>query len=213
MAWPVVVAMLAYSAYKGAKAAEAADDQADKVEASTLLVAKAAEENKAAATKESYGKTLHSKDIISGKISDVRIQSKLSSDEVAAKTAGMGGVLTDTGSTLDVQMAVLNEGRKNEANLLAQMSIQKARNAWEAKEERASIERNSQMEIARLRDNASDIRRQGRDAKKQAYVGGIMNAISSYYGSKKPDKPDTSIADKATSTDPYREGRNPYGYK
>ena len=79
MAWPVVVAMLAYSAYKGAKAAEAADDQADDVEASTLLVAKAAEENKAAATKESYGKTLHSKDIISGKISDVRIQSKLSS--------------------------------------------------------------------------------------------------------------------------------------
>jgi len=198
MGWPVAVAMLAYSAYKGAKAAEAGDRIGDDIEATTLLVAKAAKENKIAATKESYAKTLQSKDIISGEITNIRTQSKLASDQVTTETAG-SGVASDTGSTLDVQMAVLNEGRKNEANLLAQMSIQKARNAWEALQERKSIERNANMEIARLRARASEARQQGRDAKKEAYVGGIMNAISSYYSHKKPDKPDTSIADKATS--------------
>ena len=69
----------------------------------------------------------------------------------------------------------------------------------EAKEERASIDRNAQMEIARLRDNASDIRRQGRNAKSEAYTSGVVNALATYYASKKPDEPDTTIADKATS--------------
>jgi len=210
MGWPVAVAMLAYAAYKGAKAAKAADDQADDVEASTLLVAKAAEDNKVGVTKDKYGKTLHSKDIISGKITDVRIQSKLASDQVTTETAG-SGVAADTGSTLDVQMAVLNEGRKNEANLLAQMSIEKARNAWEAKEERASIDRNAQMEIARLRANASDIRRQGRNAKSEAYTSGVVNALATYYASKKPDKPDTTMADKATSETYMPRNKRIYG--
>ena len=205
-AWVVPAMLLAYGAWKGAKAARAGDDQADKIEASTLLVAKVAEENKREVTQESYAETLQGKGIISGLITDERIKSQLLSKEVLAETGG-SGVAADTGSTLDVQMAILNEGRKNEANLLAEMSIQKARNSWEAQEERKSIERHSQMEITRIRARASEVRQQGRDAKAEAYVGSVMDAITSYaqgggFTKKKPKEgwTGTPTADKATPT-------------
>ena len=202
-AWVVPAMLLAYGAWKGAKAARAGDDQADKIEASTLLVAKVAEENKREVTQESYAETLQGKGIISGLITDERIKSQLLSKEVLAETGG-SGVAADTGSTLDVQMAILNEGRKNEANLLAQMSIQKARNSWEAQEERKSIERHSQMEITRIRARASEVRQQGKDAKAEAYAGGVMDAITSYaqgggFKKDKPTTPTTPTADKATT--------------
>ena len=202
-AWVVPAMLLAYGAWKGAKAARAGDDQADKIEASTLLVAKAAEANKAAVTKESYAETLQAKGIISGLITDQRINTKLASDQVLAETGG-SGVAADTGSTLDVQMAILNEGRKNEANLLAEMSIQKARNSWEAQEERKSIERHAQMEITRIRTRASEVRQQGRDAKAEAYAGGVMDSITSYaqgggFKKDKPTTPTTPTAVKATT--------------
>jgi len=180
--WAIAAAAAAkaiYGAYAGAEAAKAGDRQADAVEAlipSTLLVSKA---KKKAVTQTSYAKTLFSKDIVAGEIGNIRIERELASKKVLAETAG-SGVLADTGSTLDVQMSVLNEGRKNEANLLAQMSMEKTKNAWEALQERRSIDRHTQLEIEKIRARAQELREQGKDAKRQAYASAILGVGTSF---------------------------------
>jgi len=170
---------MAVWAIAAAAAAKAGDRQADAVEAlipSTLLVSKA---KKKAVTQTSYAKTLFSKDIVAGEIGNIRIERELASKKVLAETAG-SGVLADTGSTLDVQMSVLNEGRKNEANLLAQMSMEKTKNAWEALQERRSIDRHTQLEIEKIRARAQELREQGKDAKRQAYASAILGVGTSF---------------------------------
>ena len=182
---PVTIALLAMAAakgiagaYAGTKAAEAGDKQADALLGtipSTLLAAKADKKN---VTQTSYAKTLRSKDIVSGQITDTRIEGKVLSNQVVAETGGSGGT-ADTGSTLDVQMSILNQSRKNEQELLAQMSIEKTKNAWEADQERQSIDRHTALEVEKIRLRAQQIRDQGKEAKRQYYAQGLLGAGSS----------------------------------
>ena len=167
-----------YGMYAGAEAAKAGDKQADALEGtipSTLLAAKADKKN---VTQTSYAKTLRSKDIVSGQITDTRIEGKVLSNQVVAETGG-SGVAADTGSTLDVQMSILNQSRKNEQELLAQMSIEKTKNAWEADQERQSIDRHTALEVEKIRLRAQQIRDQGKEAKRQYYAQGLLGAGSS----------------------------------
>ena len=168
-----------YGMYAGAEAAKAGDRQADAIEdliPSTLLAAKLDKKN---VTQTSYAKTLNVKDIVSGQITDTRIEGKIASDNVTTETAG-SGVAADTGSTLDVQMSILNQARQTEQGLLAQMSIEKTKNAWEADQERKSIDRHTALEIQKMRARAKEIREQGKDAKRQAYVSAMLGAGSDY---------------------------------
>lgn len=195
--------MVVLKAYEGYQARQGADRDADAIEdtiPSTILAAKA---NKKIATQKEYSETLSSKDIIAGEIGKVRTDSKLASDQVLTETGG-SGVLADTGSTLDVQMAVLNEGRKNEAGLLAQMSIEKARNSWEALQERRAIDRHLEQQLAQIRANAKSVRQGGRDAQSQALTQGVIAGIGKY-GEKGGFSKRTPIADKATLSSNYRK--------
>jgi len=196
MSWWAVGAIVVSKAYEGYQARQAGDRDADAIEdtiPSTILAAKL---KKKVATQNEYSETLSSKDIISGEISKIRIDSKLASDQVLTETGG-SGVLADTGSTLDVQMAVLNEGRKNESGLLAQMSIEKARNAWEALQERKAIDRHLEQQLAEIRARAKTVRQGGKDAYSQALTQGVISGVGKY-GEKGGFKSTSPIADKAT---------------
>ena len=178
--WQIAVAKVLMSMYQGQESAKRGDRDADAIEdliPSTLLTAKA---NKAAVTKEKYADTLSSKDIISGEITDTRIQAKVESDKIVAETGG-SGVLADTGGTLDTQMALINQSRKQEDMLMTQMSMLKAKNSWEATEERKSIDRYAKMEVQRLTARAKSVRQGGKDAKSRAYLLGGMSAAESYF--------------------------------
>ena len=206
MSWWAVGTIVAAKVYEGYEARKQGDRDADAIEdtiPSTILAAKA---KKKAATQNEYAETLSSKDIISGEINKIRIGSKLASDQVVTETGG-SGVLADTGSTLDVQMAVLNEGRKNEAGLLAQMSIEKTRNSWEALQERKAIDRHLEQQLAQIRSSAKSVRQGGRDAYKQSLAKAALSGIGRYgeKGGFKYER-DTTIADKATKTpDPHKK--------
>jgi len=181
-AWAFIAAAAAkaiYGMYAGAEAAKAGDRQADAIEAQIPSTLKASILDKKNVTQTSYAKTLNVKDIVSGQITDTRIEGKEKSDQVTTETAG-SGVAADTGSTLDVQMSILNQARQTEQGLLAQMSIEKTKNAWEADQERKSIDRHTKLEIQKMRARAKEIREQGKDAKRQAYVGAILGAGSDY---------------------------------
>ena len=179
MAWQMAVAYALAGAYQGAQASKRGDEDADAIDDIIQSTLATSLENKATATKDSYADTLNSKDIISGEISNTLLQAKVVSDEIITETGG-SGVLADTGGTLDVQMAVLNQARQTEDNLLTQMSMTKAKNAYEAEAKRKSIDRNTQMEVQRLQAQSRSVRQGGRDAKLQAYFGGSMNAGASY---------------------------------
>lgn len=196
MSWWVAGTIVLGKAYEGYEAAKAGDKSADAIEdliPSTLLASRA---DKIASYNTSMSKTLHTKDVISGEISNTRIQSKIGADKVLAETSG-SGVLADTGSTLDTQMAVLNEGRRNESRLMAQMSIERARNAWESQKEREAIDRHTGLEVARLRAKAKATRDAGKQAKSQAFLGGILGGIASYGRNYKssPETEETEVED------------------
>ena len=178
MAWQAAVAKVLLSAYGGEQIARSADKSADAVidQISTLLDAK--NKNKNLVTQEEYAETLGTKDIISGEIASLRRNAKTASDEVLTETGG-SGVLADTGSTLDGQMAVLNAARKQEDGLKTTQSMDKAKNAWEADEKRKSIERNFQIEKARIEYEAQRIRQGGKNARRQMLLAGGMSATQS----------------------------------
>ena len=60
------------------------------------------------------------------------------------------------------------------------MSIEKTKNAWEADQERESIDRHTALEVERIRLRAQQIRDQGKQAKQQLYAGAILGASSDY---------------------------------
>ena len=181
-AWALIAAAAAkamYGMYAGAEAAKAGDRQADAIEALIPSTLKKSLLDKKSVTQTSYAKTLHGRDIVSGQITDTRIEGKILSDQVVAETGG-SGVAADTGSTLDVQMSILNQARKTEQGLLAQMSIEKTKNAWEALEERKSIDRHTALEVEKIRARAKEVREQGKDAKRQMYAQAILGAGADY---------------------------------
>ena len=176
----MAVAYALAGAYQGAEAAKRGDQDADAIDDIIQSTLATSLENKSTVTKDSYADTLNTKDIISGEISNTLLQAKVVKDEIITETGG-SGVLADTGGTLDVQMAVLNQARQAEDNLLTQMSMAKAKNAYEADAKRKSIDRNTEMEIQRLQAQSKSVRQGGRDAKLQAYFGGSINAGASSF--------------------------------
>ena len=177
MAWQAAVAQALLSIYGGDQLAQGADKDADALLDQISILDQAKNKNKNLATQEEYAETLGTKDIISGEIATLRRNAKTATDEVLTETGGSGG-LADTGSTLDGQMAVLNAARKQEDGLKTTQSMDKAKNAWEADEKRKSIERNFQIEKARIEYEAQRIRQGGKNARRQMLLAGGMNAAT-----------------------------------
>ena len=76
-------------------------------------------------------------------------------------------------------MNMLNGARMQEDGLKTAQSMDKAKNAWEADEKRKSIERNFQIEKARIEYEAQRIRQGGKDARRQMLLSGGINATQS----------------------------------
>ena len=178
MAWQAAVAQAVLSIYCGDQIAQGADKDADALLDQISILDQAKNKNKNLATQEEYAETLGTKDIISGEIATLRRNAKTATDEVVTETGG-SGVLADTGGTLDVQMNMLNGARMQEDGLKTAQSMDKAKNAWEADEKRKSIERNFQIEKARIEYEAQRIRQGGKDARRQMLLSGGINATQS----------------------------------
>ena len=178
MAWQAAVAQALLSIYGGDQIAQGADKDADALLDQISILDQAKNKNKNLATQEEYAETLGTKDIISGEIATLRRNAKTATDEVVTETGG-SGVLADTGGTLDVQMNMLNGARMQEDGLKTAQSMDKAKNAWEADEKRKSIERNLQIEKARIEYQAQRIRQGGKDARRQMLLSGGINATQS----------------------------------
>tara|TARA_R100000781_G_scaffold303_2_gene401 strand:+ start:17418 stop:18467 length:1050 start_codon:yes stop_codon:yes gene_type:complete len=182
MSWWFVGSTVALKGREGILAAKKGDRIGDKLDAQAAKVEQQAKEDVRGLKKSSYSNYLGMKSQSGDAIENIRIDGALNRESAKAETGG-SGVVSGEGTAVDVQMALVNNARLDEANVRAVMDINIERNKYETNLESERITREAKAQAEAIRDGASDARQAGRDAKLEAGISAVTSVVTAGFGS------------------------------